>query len=221
MWQRPFIAGDALGFYLSKILVPIDLCVEYGRTPHLAMSSAGIYVIWAVPVGLLVFCYVIRRRRPLASIGHYCSWPFFCRLLGFVPFSYQAYSTVADRYAYLPMIGIGLVVATCVDSVGLPKIAVRVVSAVIVVLALVSHNQTSYWIDSMDFLHHTIDVNPNASFAHNNLGTILLQHNRADESIEHFRGKAGNEARKQKSPRITLDSLWCKQAILTKRSLAI
>ena len=53
-WQRPFIAGDALAFYLFKTVVPIDLCVDYGRTPHAVMSHAWGYLAWAIPVALLV-----------------------------------------------------------------------------------------------------------------------------------------------------------------------
>jgi hypothetical protein len=56
-WQRPFVAGDALTFYLFKTFVPIDLCVDYGRTPRLVMSHAWGYLTWAVPAGLLVLCY--------------------------------------------------------------------------------------------------------------------------------------------------------------------
>ena len=41
-WQRPFVAGDALTFYLFKILLPINLGVEYGRTPHSVMSHGGV-----------------------------------------------------------------------------------------------------------------------------------------------------------------------------------
>ena len=39
-WQRPFIAGDALAFYLFKTLVPINLGVDYGRTPSWVMAHA-------------------------------------------------------------------------------------------------------------------------------------------------------------------------------------
>ena len=60
--------------------------------------------------------------------------------LGLVPFAFQAHSTVADRYAYLPLIGIGLVVADAVFAIG-SKVAVGTASAVIVVLAALTFNQ--------------------------------------------------------------------------------
>ena len=105
--------------------------------------------------------------------------------LGLVPFSYQAQSTVADRYAYLAMIGIGLIVADAVAAVR-SNIAARAASAAIIVFAILSFNQTRYWVDNADFLRHIIDVNPHVAFAHNNLASILLKQERVDEAIEHF-----------------------------------
>jgi protein O-mannosyl-transferase len=173
-WQRPFIAGDALAFYLFKTFVPIDLCVDYGRTPHWVMSHAWGYVVWAVPVGLLIVCYRYRDRRPLTWLGALLFVTFLLPTLGLVPFSFQAYSTVADRYAYLALMGVGLMVADAVDYVRPQKIALRVVAAALVALAVLTFSQSRYWVDSSDFLHHTIDVNPDAAFAYNNLGDTEL-----------------------------------------------
>ena len=54
-WQRPFVAGDALGFYLFKSALPINLGVEYGRTPRHVMAHWWSYLAWVLPVGLLLF----------------------------------------------------------------------------------------------------------------------------------------------------------------------
>ena len=169
-WQRPFIAGDALTFYLFKTFVPIDLCVDYGRTPRLVMSHAWVYLAWAVPVGLLVLCYRNRQRHPITWLGTLMFVTFLLPTLGLVPFSYQGYSTVADRYAYLALIGVGLVVADAVEYIRPRKIVLGVISIALVALAALSFNQSRYWTNSSDFLHHTIDVNADAAFAYHNLG---------------------------------------------------
>jgi protein O-mannosyl-transferase len=184
-WQRPFVAGDALTFYLFKTVLPINLGVEYGRTPHSVMSHGWSYLLWLLPVVLLVLCFRHRRRQPIAWLGSLIFVAFSLPTLGFVPFTFQVHSTVADRYAYLAMVGLGLVVADVVTSVG-SNIAIRVASAVLVVLATLSFNQSGYWADNAAFLHHTIEVNPDVAFAHNNLGSILLKQQRPDEAIEHF-----------------------------------
>ena len=167
-WERPFIAGDALSFYVFKTFVPIDLCVDYGRTPRFVMSHAWAYLAWAVPVGLLVLCYRNRQRRPIIWLGILMFVTFLLPTLGIVPFAYQGYSTVADRYAYLALIGVGLVVADAIDFIRPRKIVV--IPVALVVLAALSFNQSQYWTNSSAFLHHTIDVNPDASFAYFNLG---------------------------------------------------
>ncbi len=169
-WQRPFIAGDALAFYLFKTFVPIDLCVDYGRTPRFAMSHVLGYLAWAIPLGLLLFCYRIRHRRPITWLGTVIFLAFLLPTSGIVPFAYQGYSTVADRYAYLALIGVGLVVADAAAYLKPTKVVVGAISVALVALAALSFGQTRYWTQSSDFLHHTIDVNPDAAFAYHNLG---------------------------------------------------
>jgi tetratricopeptide (TPR) repeat protein len=168
-WQRPFIAGDALTFYLFKIFIPIDLCVDYGRTARLVMSHAWGYLAWAVPVGLLVLCYRNRQRRPITWLGTLMFMMFLLPTLGLVPFAYQSYSTVADRFAYLALIGVGLVVSDAIDYIKPRKIVLGVLSVALVAVAALSFNQSRHWTTSSDFLHHTIAVNPDAAFAYHNL----------------------------------------------------
>ncbi len=168
-WERPFIVGDALTFYLFKTVVPFNLCVDYGRTPHAVMSDAWGYLSWAVSAGLLTLCYRNRTKRPITWLGVLMFIAFLLPTLGIVPFAYQDYSTVADRFAYLALVGVGLVVADAADYLRPRKTVLSVISIVLVALGALSLNQTRYWSRSSDFLHHTIDVNPDASFAYYNL----------------------------------------------------
>jgi tetratricopeptide (TPR) repeat protein len=165
--------------------VPLDLGVEYGRTPQAALSDGWGYVAWALPVGLFGLCFSRRRRHAIAWLGALLFGAFLLPTLGLIPFSFQAHSTVADRYAYLPMLGMGLVVADVVATV--PSVLVtRAASAVILLFAVRAFDQTSHWLDNVAFLRHTLEVNPNVAFAQNNLGTILLKEQRIDEAIRHF-----------------------------------
>jgi tetratricopeptide (TPR) repeat protein len=173
-WQRPFIAGDALAFYLFKIFVPIDLGVDYGRTPAAVMSHVWGYLTWVVPAVLLIVGYVNRRRRPITWLGALLFGAFLLPTLGLVSFAYQSYSTVADRYAYLALVGVGLMVADAVDHARLPKIAMPGAAIVFIALAALTFQQSRHWLTSAELLHHTIDVNPAAAFAYNNLGDTAL-----------------------------------------------
>ena len=173
-WQRPFIAGDALAFYLFKTLVPIDLGVDYGRTPHAVMSRAWGSLAWAIPVALLVLAFRSRLRRPFTWLGALLFLTFLLPTLGLAPFAYQAYSTVADRYVYLALLGVGLMVADTFDHLDARRYGVLGAAAVLIALAALSFNQSRTWLTSADFLHHALDVNPAAAFAYNNLGDVAL-----------------------------------------------
>lgn len=185
-WQRPFIAADALVFYLQKTLLPIQLCVDYGRTPRVVMSHAWAYVAWVIPLGLLLLAYRSRKQRPLTWLGALTFVIFLLPTLGLVPFSFQAYSTVADRYAYLALIGVGLVFADVVESVKARTVAERGGALVIGVLAILSFNQSRNWLDSGDFLRHTLDVNPDAAFAYSNLGDAELANGDLPAALSYY-----------------------------------
>ncbi|HEX4510477.1 MAG TPA: hypothetical protein VH328_10370, partial [Burkholderiaceae bacterium] len=116
-WQRPFVAGDALAFYVLKTVLPIDLGVDYGRTPASVMAHGWSYLVWLLPGSLLAVAFVNRQRRPLTWLGLLMFVCFLLPTSGLMPFSFQAYSTVADRYAYLALLGVGLVVADVIDQV--------------------------------------------------------------------------------------------------------
>jgi tetratricopeptide (TPR) repeat protein len=173
-WQRPFIAGHALAFYLFKTVVPIDLCVDYGWTPTAVMSQAWGYLAWIVPAALLWVGYRRRLRRPMTWLGALLFVSFLLPTLGLVPFAYQAYSTVADRYAYLALLGVGLVAADLVERVKAEAAAMRAAVAALGALAMLTFVQSRHWRSGSDLLRHTIDVNPAAGFAYNNLGDIEL-----------------------------------------------
>ncbi len=173
-WQRPFIVGDSLAFYVFKTLVPTSLCVDYGRTPAWLMSHAWSYLTWVVPAVLVWIAYRGRQRRPNTWLGALLFAAFLLPTLGVVPFAYQAYSTVADRYAYLALIGVGLMTSDAVEELKPRAAALRVAAVLFLVLAMLSFRQSRHWSTSSAFLRHTIEVNPAAGFAFNNLGDIEL-----------------------------------------------
>lgn len=112
---RPIVAGDALAFYAEKFVLPTDLSFYYGRTPQrvladpmapwrAALAAAGLALVFG-----LRWLKVFRLPLALAVAG-------FLPVLGLVPFVYQNFSTVADRYVYFAMLGPALAVARLLDS---------------------------------------------------------------------------------------------------------
>jgi tetratricopeptide (TPR) repeat protein len=94
-----------------------------------------------------------------------------------VPFHYQEYSTVADRYVYLPMLAVAASVAWIVAV--RPPVAYGV-AALVIVAAILSNRQTGVWRDTDSLFAHTLAVNPHSIAAHNAMGQAALEHSLPD-----------------------------------------
>ena len=185
-WARLLIAGDTVSFYLYKLLVPVWLGLDYGRTPEVVLAQPGVLCLTAlVPLGLAFWLWSQRTRVPwlVAAAGVFVAS--FLPNLGLVPFAFQAFSTVADRYMYLAMLGPAFALAW-----GLAQLRQRwlVVGCVVVlgVLAVRSAWQTSYWHDTVALFEHELAVHPGSSIAHNNLGMVLAAQNRLTEATRYI-----------------------------------
>jgi tetratricopeptide (TPR) repeat protein len=98
----------------------------------------------------------------------------------------------ADRYTYLPLIGI--FIAFSWGSFDLyrrwhlsRRFAVAVVALLMSASAVVARHQLAYWSNSEVFFRHMLDVTQNNSLAHYNLGLLLRREGKLDEAIEHYR----------------------------------
>src|SRR5262245_32979210 len=100
----------------------------------------------------------------------------------------------ADRYTYLPTIGIYLMVVWRAGDAlahrALGVAARRVVAAAVVVLLLgaaaLSRRQVMVWRDSESLYGRALAVNPDNFLVHLNLGNVLVREGRDDEAIPHF-----------------------------------
>lgn len=184
LWARPLIAGDALSFYLAKLIFPYPLTFDYGRTPATALSHWFANVAWVVPLLIVLFCCSAPSRRVwLIPFAIFVAG--LLPSLGLVPFTFQNFSTVADRYAYLAMLGPALACGYWFSSPrGKPaKVAVL---AVFSAFAVLSHQQAKVWHDDISLNEHGLAVNPRSRAGHNNLAAALLQRGQAALSLEHY-----------------------------------
>ena len=103
---------------------------------------------------------------------------------GLIPFDYQAISTVADRYAYLPMIAVAVLVAAAV--LRFPRV-VPVACALVIVLGMESFHLAGFWKNDATLFSHALQVNPSSALASNNLGFELQLQGRTAEAIDLYR----------------------------------
>jgi len=183
-------AGNALvacAVYLRQMFYPVGLAVLY---PHPGTRLS----LWtAVGCGVVLTLITVsvvrwRRQRPYLLVGWLWYLGMLVPVIGLVQVGIQAH---ADRYTYLPQIGLYIMVAWGVVDlcaawrwrrVVLPAAAGMVLAG----LLAVAHAQTRYWRDSVSLWTHTLACTSGNFIAHYNLGEALAQQGRLSEAISHF-----------------------------------
>lgn len=161
---RPSVAVDAYAFYIGKVLLPVNLMTDYGRTPTWVVQSGAIHRAWAVVVMIVVLAAVSRSRLVISSLvmSAVALLPF----VGLARSNFQTYSTVADRYLYLAMLGVALLSAGAVErALRISRVRKWLIPAcllVIVVLAFVTHQQARTWRDDYTLFAHNLELNPSS-----------------------------------------------------------
>lgn len=184
LWARGWIALDALSFYFTKIFAPIQLAPDYGRSPQWVMRSGWNYFIWLLPIqALLVLWFIDESKRFFTAALIFVAGV--APVLGFIPFGFQNQSTVADRYAYLAMLGVALAVAMILDRWWRPE-SIAAAAVTLVALGWMAHAQASHWRNNETLFAHALSVNPRSNLAAANLGVVLFHAGKHGEAIEHF-----------------------------------
>lgn len=182
--DRILIALDALTFYLGRLFLPFRLGIDYGRTPALVMSRQWIYFAWLLPVGLALWLSRLKGGREwLIALGVFAAAV--SPTLGLVPHGYQVFSTVADRFCYLGLLG-GAIALAWFYYRARGRVARSGCFILIGLLALGSIVQRRHWRDNEALFNHALSVNPRSYMAYYNLGLTLADHDRA-RAITHYR----------------------------------
>jgi hypothetical protein len=176
--------------YLLNAFWPTGLAPMY---PHPGDSLRAWQVYGALLILLTITLLVVERRgRPYLLVGWLWFLGTLVPMIGLVQVGRQA---MADRYAYLPLIGIFIMVgwgaAEWAADKHLPAALLPVASIVVVLaLSIAARRQIGYWADNVVLWTHTIQVTPPNYVAQDNLGGALLAHKRLDDAIAHFREAA-------------------------------
>ena len=175
----------AYTMYLWKMIWPARLAPLY---PHPGNSLAGWQLAAAAVVLTAISVVVIKLR---AHIYLLVGWLWYLGtlvpVLGLVQVGDAA---MADRYAYIPLIGIFIVIAfgaaDYAKERNLRRSPVSIGAALLIVLALATHRQITYWQSSEALWAHTLDVTRNNFIAEDNLGGALITEGREEDAYPHF-----------------------------------
>ena len=188
--EQMLIASRALWFYAGKLLWPSELAVIYPRWDiHVADPLTRGYLIAAVALALALYHFRHQiGRGPLAGALFFAIT--LSPVLGFVDYTYMYYSFVADRFQYLAGIGV-MVVVIGSAAYGMRRLssmwqkgALGIAAVVLVVLGMLTWRQARIWRDDETLNRHIIALNPQALYAHYNLGRALFDQGRYEAALE-------------------------------------
>ena len=170
--------------YLRTTAWPIDLGVFYPFPPSVPVGAIALGA--AVVVGVSVAAVFLARRQPAVMVGWFWFVGMLVPVIGLVQIGGQAR---ADRYMYLPLIGVGIAVAWGAMALAKSVTAQRILGAGAVVIiigyAQAGHAQVQYWRDTVTLWSHTAEATDNV----NNFGVYfglaeyLRANGRAADSI--------------------------------------
>jgi len=173
--------------YLGKMLWPIDLALPYPFHAGFSLwqSLAGAILLAAITV----FALFKRRSSPYLLFG----WLWFlitlAPVIGIVRVGLQS---MADRYTYMPLTGIFIMLVWGGDdllhdcSMVRKKLACTLAAGVIAACLLLSRQQVSYWKDTPTLFTHTLMTTENNYLAHSVLGRHLERAGRLEEALGRY-----------------------------------
>ena len=186
----PLRLGNALiayVAYLGQMFWPSGLAVLYPFTAG-GVGASRVALSLLLLAGISTGVFILRRRHPVFLTG----WLWYLIMLAPVIGIFQVGDqTRADRYTYLPQIGLYLLLTWAAADLCAGWRYRRVAlggSSTILLLALIlcAHTQTAYWQNSVSLWTHTLACTSGNSGDHNNLGNALLQKGSVDEAIVHY-----------------------------------
>ncbi|HZE14124.1 MAG TPA: tetratricopeptide repeat protein, partial [Chthoniobacterales bacterium] len=138
--------------------------------------------------------------------------------LGLIPVGLQSH---ADRYTYLPQIGLYVAITWLAVDLGPRRLWAFVAPVVLASLTWLAWRQTASWLNTETLWRHVLDVMPENSVAHYNLAALALDRGQLDEAISHYEraliGSGNAERASQLSPALVHNALG---VVLARKGLA-
>jgi len=175
-YLRPIIALDTLGFYLIKLFLPLHLAVDYGRSAEWVITQFSF-----IPTILLVLivvggAYFFRKRIGWIPItGFLFSIILLIPVSGILPFAFQANSTVADHYLYIPLLGISLAFSYLLLKVPLKAtLTLGITGCLLFFFVLRTELRLPTWENEKTFYTQWVRDNPESHMGYSGLAAVAF-----------------------------------------------
>ena len=170
--------------YIWQMLWPVNLAVFYPH-PENRLPLWEIIVSLLLLISITIIAVALRKQRPYLITGWLWYLGMLVPVIGLVQVGWQGH---ADRYTYLPQIGLYIAITWAMaDLTTLWRRHRAILSAaailIVGVLSWRAWVQTRYWRDSETLFNHALAITTNNDVAENNLGIVYLRQGKLDEAI--------------------------------------
>jgi tetratricopeptide (TPR) repeat protein len=175
--------------YLEKTFMPHDMAYYYPFSDQLPLWQVlgATFLIIVISVTVIVMV----KRLPYLFVGWMWYVITILPVIGIIQVSLIMPYSMADRYHYLPSIGIAVMLAWGITFLikredTRKKILLPVSIAALSIMAVLTWQQCGYWRNSASLFSHALQVTKDNYFAHNSLGTDLFQNGKLEEAMYHY-----------------------------------
>lgn len=171
--------------YIWKLIWPSQLAIFYPFVPQPTTKIVIAGLVMAALTGVAIF---LRRRAPYILTGWFWYIGTLVPVIGIVQVGEQA---MADRYAYLPSIGIFICFAWGIRSLVLDRklwkeVAFIACAIVVVCFSVAAARQAELWRNSFVLFEHTLAVTSNNFSIENNLGLEYYRAGQPEKALNHL-----------------------------------
>lgn len=184
IWLRPVLFLNSIGFYIYKVVLPFDFSPGYGLSPKYLLSHPNYLLFSLVGIVVILSFFLFKDKTIRFSILIF--------VIGFFPvsnlitFYYQYWSTVADRYVYVSMLGIGFLIPYLLGQFFKVK-RIPIIVLLGILLAVLTEQEIKKWHNEFSLWSDCIEKYPNR-IPHPYLGRGLIfqEMKRYREAINDF-----------------------------------
>jgi protein O-mannosyl-transferase len=187
----PFLArcsNTAVSYaaYLGKTFWPANLAVYYPYDFLLPLWKVLISAIILLLITATVLYYI--RKFPFLFVGWFWYLGTLIPVIGLIQIGTQA---MADRYTYLPSIGIAIMLSWCIPLL-FPREDIRkkilfpMATVVVIILSVLTWKQCGYWKNSITLFSRALQITKNNYIAHNHLASALVNKRKFEQAIAHY-----------------------------------
>lgn len=176
--------------YLHKMIWPFNLSIFY---PHpLEYNFYEVFLCAGLFIGISAGAVIFRQQNPYLFVGWFWYVITLLPVIGLVQVGLQS---MADRYTYVPLIGIFIAIswqaATFLNLFKKTRLPVAIFAVLgVFFLGFLTYRQVGRWQNSYSIYSHSLAVTSQNAVIHNNLGSILLGQGKTTRALQHFRTAA-------------------------------